>query len=146
VSRKKLDTQAVENELSGGSLFFRRGRGEETTPAVAEPVDTDASDESAQEHATVTVHPPSRDEGEESIDLAEVIRRAVRPLGKEAVSYRFTAEEHRALDQLTFSYKQSGVRTSTNELVRIAVNYLLEDHRRNGRTSLLCKVLGEPES
>jgi hypothetical protein len=76
--------------------------------------------------------------------LAE-IRRALTQPGKVAATYRFTKEEKRALRELVYTYGGAGVHTSENEITRIAVNWLLEDHRRRGQDSVLAQVLGKPE-
>ena len=73
--------------------------------------------------------------------IIELVRRAVKDVGKESATYRFTPEEKKALLELTFTYKVQGYKTSENELTRIAVNFILEDHKQNGRNSILEKVL-----
>lgn len=73
--------------------------------------------------------------------IIELIRKAVKDIGKESATYRFTPEEKKALLELTFIYKVEGFKTSENELIRIAINFLLEDHKQNGRNSILEKVL-----
>jgi len=73
--------------------------------------------------------------------IIALIHKAVKYAGKESATYRFTPEEKRALLELTFSYKVKGFKTHENELVRIAVNFLLEDHKQNGRHSILEGVL-----
>ena len=73
--------------------------------------------------------------------LIELIRKAVKDIGKESATYRFTPEEKKALLELTFTYKVQGFKTSENELTRIAINFILEDHKQNGRNSILEKVL-----
>ena len=74
-------------------------------------------------------------------NLIETIRRAVKDVGKDSATYRFTPEEKKALLELSFSYKMQGYKTSENELVRIAINFILEDHKQNGENSVLQKVL-----
>jgi hypothetical protein len=73
--------------------------------------------------------------------IIETIRKAVKDVGKDSATYRFTPEEKRALLELGFSYKMLGYKTSENELTRIAINFLLEDHRQNGKNSVLQRVL-----
>lgn len=82
-----------------------------------------------------TVVPLNQDE------IIEIIRKAVKHLGKEAATYRFTLEEKKALADVVYSYKGSGVRTSENELTRIAINFLVEDYRNNGENSILARVI-----
>jgi hypothetical protein len=74
-------------------------------------------------------------------DTLEIVRRAVRVLGKEAATYRFTQEEKRALASIVYAYKERGVRTSENEITRIALNYLIDQHRQHGTDSILARVL-----
>ena len=73
--------------------------------------------------------------------IIELIRKAVKDVGKESATYRFTPEEKKALLELTFTYKVQGLKTSENELTRIAINFILEDHKQNGQNSILDKVL-----
>jgi hypothetical protein len=73
--------------------------------------------------------------------IIELIRKAVKDVGKDSATYRFTPEEKKALLELTFTYKVQGYKTSENELTRIAINFILEDHKQNGRNSVLEKVL-----
>lgn len=79
-------------------------------------------------------------------DLVETIRKALREQGKEAATHRFTAAEKRALAEIIFTYRQQGLRTSENEIARIAINFAVEDYRRNGQASLLAQVLKELNS
>ena len=92
-----------------------------------------------QESMQASNHASMHAEMDESI--IELIRRAVKDVGKESATYRFTPEEKKALLELTFTYKVQGYKTSENELTRIAVNFILEDHKQNGRNSILEKVL-----
>lgn len=78
---------------------------------------------------------------ENTDDTIEAIRKAVKHLGKEAATYRFTEEEKKALSNVVFVYRNKRVRTSENEITRIAINFLLEDYRSRGEQSLLAKVL-----
>ena len=74
-------------------------------------------------------------------DALELVRRAVRTLGKEAATYRFTQDEKRALSGIVYAYKDRGIKTSENEITRIALNYLIDEYRRNSTNSILARVL-----
>lgn len=74
-------------------------------------------------------------------DMIEGVRKAVKQIGKEAATHRCTLEERQALDDIEYQYKRLGIRTSGNEITRIAVNYIVEDYRRNGENSILAQVL-----
>ncbi len=73
--------------------------------------------------------------------MVEIVRKAVKEIGKEAATHRFTPEEKRAVLDIIYSYKGSGIKTSENEVARIAINYILEDHKQNGQNSILDRVL-----
>lgn len=69
------------------------------------------------------------------------IRKAVKQLGKEVSTHRFTAEEKVALADIVYTHARLGVRTSENEITRIGVNWLLLDYRQNGANSVLARLL-----
>jgi hypothetical protein len=71
----------------------------------------------------------------------ESIRKAVKQFGKEAATHRFTREEKQKIAELIFAYSGKGIRTSENEIARIAVNFIVEDHKLNGKDSILGRVL-----
>jgi len=76
-----------------------------------------------------------------SPEMIEIIRKAVKHLGKEAATYRFTAEEKRGLSDIVYTYKTQNVKTSENEITRTAINFIIEDYRINGKASILARVL-----
>ncbi len=71
----------------------------------------------------------------------ELVRKAVKEFGKEAATHRFTSTEKKQIADLIYTYKNQGVRTSENEITRIAVNFIVEDYRENGEGSVLHKIL-----
>jgi hypothetical protein len=71
----------------------------------------------------------------------EVIRKAVKDFGKEAATHRFTPEEKKAVADLIYTYKNRGLRTSENEITRIAVNFILHDYQEHGEESILARTL-----
>lgn len=78
------------------------------------------------------------DEQENSI---EVLRKAVRLIGKDPFFGRFTPEEKGRMKEIVYTYERSGIKTTENEVARIAVNFLMDDYRQNGENSLLDRVL-----
>jgi hypothetical protein len=74
-------------------------------------------------------------------DIFDVVRKAVKQIGKEAATHRFTLDEKNLLADIEYTYKRQGIRTSENEITRIAINYFIEDYRKNGESSLLAKIL-----
>ena len=73
--------------------------------------------------------------------IVELVRKAVKEFGKEAATHRFSTAEKKAIADIIYSYKNHGVRTSENQIARIAVNFIINDHRENGENSVLDKAL-----
>ena len=73
--------------------------------------------------------------------MVEVVRRAVKEYGKEAATHRFTLAEKKAIADIIYAYKGREIRTSENEIARIAVNYIIHDYRENGENSVLDRIL-----
>ncbi|HMN26547.1 MAG TPA: hypothetical protein PKE45_00225 [Caldilineaceae bacterium] len=157
--KKKLNEAGVANELRGASLFFPPPSDEGEEPAAKprqraasrkkraaaasavvdrsteQPADEPALPEALPSPATTTLAEPEADQ------LVESIRKAVKQLGKEATFCRFTPEEKQQLGDIIYTYKRNGIRTSENEVIRIAVNWLVENHRIEGSNSMLAQVL-----
>ncbi len=141
---KQLNETAIVNELRGASGFFRRG----TPPPAPEPMPKAATsrDTLTPRHHDTTVsshHDTVIPHHDDDSDLIESVRRAVREPGKEAATHRFSLAEKRAVADIVYTYKQQGIRTSENEITRIAINTLIEDYRRNGENSLLAQMLAK---
>ena len=71
----------------------------------------------------------------------ETLRRAVKACGKEAATHRFTATEKDAIAEIVYACKREGLRTTENEITRIAVNFIIAEYQAKGESSLLVKVL-----
>jgi hypothetical protein len=71
----------------------------------------------------------------------ERIRKAVKQYGKEAATHRFTLEEKRLLADIVYTYDRRGVRTSENEITRVAINWLILDYQASGEQSVLARLL-----
>ena len=71
----------------------------------------------------------------------DFIRAAVKQLGKEGTTHRFSQAEKRAIGEIVYTFRNRGLRTSENELVRIAVNFLLEDYKVHRDGSMLSRCL-----
>ena len=136
---KHLDEDAMKRELAGSAFFTSRQ-------------DTEAPDRDTNrlmpgmmtairqpETATPRHHGPTTPPDSE--DVIETIRRAVHQIGKEDATYRFTGEEKKALADVVYTYGSAGIKTSQNEITRIAINWLIEDYRANGEGSILARVI-----
>ena len=69
------------------------------------------------------------------------LRKAVKEVGKEAATHRFTQAEKESLRDIVYIYGRQGYRTSENEIARIGVNWLVEDYREKGKGSVLHRIL-----
>ena len=145
MSKKRLNTANVLNELSGHSVFFRKD---------TEPADnlSGKRDEVAIDSPSDDIHQPANHEtmtprndatmvSRYHATIIEVIRKAVKEFGKEAATHRFTTDEKRLIADLVYTYNRQGIRTSENEITRIAVNFILQDHQENGESCILNLVL-----
>lgn len=115
-------------ELDGRSAILP------SSPKLADttiPSDHDA--ETPQHHGIVI--PQYQD------TIIEHIRKAVKEFGKEAATYRFTAAEKRALATIIHTLHMEGIRTTENEITRIAVNFVIDEFNRQKKHSLLKLVL-----
>ena len=92
-------------------------------------------------HATMIPQEEDRSAALTEAAVFELVRKAVKKVGKEAATHRFTLDEKHQLADIEYTYKRRGVRTTENEITRIAINYFIEDYRSNGEQSLLAKIL-----
>jgi hypothetical protein len=73
--------------------------------------------------------------------MVETVRLAIKEIGKEAATHRFTKAEKEAIAALVYNFKRQGIRSSENEITRIAVNFIINDYNAKGDQSLLVKAL-----
>ena len=91
----------------------------------------------ARHHATkIPRHP-----GPMAAAMVRRLRQAVRRIGKEAATHRFTKDEKDDLAQIVYEQRRQGVKTCENEIVRIAVNWLIAEHGARGEQSVLAQAL-----
>lgn len=91
----------------------------------------------ARHHDAVT----RRRHGIVTPSMVRRLRKAVKEVGKEAATHRFTQAEKESLRDIVYTYGRQGYRTSENEIARIGVNWLMEDYRENGKRSVLHRIL-----
>jgi hypothetical protein len=163
--KKRLSIDQIQSELRGGSAFFPGYKGsgdttdqapEEPKPAVS-PEDTPTPPITNQiKQEVANTQQTSRLESKPDRLLAsnhasmlaispetlETIRKVVKNPGKEEVLYvRVSKEEKVTLDDINYTYKRQGIKTSDNEIVRVAINTLFADYKINGANSLLVILL-----
>lgn len=160
---KKLPTDEITNELRGSSVFFQPNSNEQAqdtddlepiqTPSQnpknppLEPSKLPRSHDAVQPRHRDTTTPSNHETvpslGDKATEAAmmEELRKTVKQLGKEAATHRFTIHEKATITDIVYTYGRQGVKTSENELTRIAVNWLLLDYQRHGARSVLARLL-----
>jgi hypothetical protein len=104
--KKKLNTTGVINELRGQSVFFPTKQAEELASQEQIALSSKQPDTVIpRHHATMQPrnHETTIPEQEETIE--EKVRKAVKQIGKEAATHRFTLDEKNALADIEYSYK-----------------------------------------
>lgn len=156
MSKKKLNTDIIANELEGASLFFTK-QPVKDVPVPAKTVITPPPQ--PLEDARQPKKKPALEKRKESTkasmsastlassddDMTEIVRKKVKQLGKEVVFLRLTPEEKRELSSVVYTlnelYRGEIRKTTENEVGRIGLNYLLEDYKLNGEGSILARVI-----
>ena len=106
---------------------------EPSTPQEASKIESKPDRLLASNHASMLAISP---------EMIEAVRKVVKNPGKEEVLYvRVSKEEKDALDDINYTYKRQSIKTSDNEIVRVAINTLLADYKLNGANSLLAILL-----
>ena len=146
MSKKKLDVTTITNELRGQSVFFP-GKTQEPTQQERQPLH--------EEHPPVHAMPPLQASNNASIDASKhastqasevdlkVVLKTLKLIGKEVLYVRLTQEEKSQVNDIEYTYQRQGIKTSGNEIGRIALNFLLADYKVNGEQSILAKMLTE---
>lgn len=76
-----------------------------------------------------------------SAETVERIRKTVKEIGREVAFTRLSPTEKGRLADIVYTYRRQGVKTSENEINRIAINLMLNDYEVNGEQSVLARVL-----
>jgi len=77
----------------------------------------------------------------DSEDVVSKLRSLVKQIGKEPTTCRLTTEEKNLLKDVEYEFSKRGIATSGNEILRIAINFIIGDYKENGEQSILDKVL-----
>ena len=139
---KKLDEEAIRNELKGASLFFRPPAAASAPPVpaddtVGEPEQPVAAPPPPAGELPVVrpVEPPAPAPPQPAADAAAV------PLDLGELPYRkasflFTDREFDALDDLKLALRRElDARVTKEDLARCAVAYMVAEFKRRGATS-----------
>jgi hypothetical protein len=151
MNKKKIDVGKVANELREGSVFFR-------SPTSEDPEAQPADAPTPRRRAVTTVRPADaaasrrRDSdasGRQGApldgagDRVRTLAQGVQELGTKRTTIRFSRSEKAALREIVHTYDRREIRTTENELTRIAVSWLVEDYRELGEGSVLVRVVAQ---
>ena len=139
----KLDSQSPASNVSKKTTVQKTQKARNEIFQVDQPVSQSTNRPTHQSRYRETM--PSREHdttvSRHHDTIFEAVRKAVKEFGKEAATHRFTLDEKKAIADLVYTYKRKNIKTSENEITRIGVNYLLQDHKENGRMSILNRVI-----
>jgi hypothetical protein len=158
--KKKIDISLVENSLRGESVFFPTKENEPAPESAGEPIESKPQEiilpqqplspkngtaqndiphhnESMQSSMHASLHASTLAENEH----IQTIVKTLRLVGKEVLYVRSTIEEKEQVKEIVHSYERKRIKTSDNEIGRIALNFILEDYKLHGDESILAKVL-----
>ena len=107
------------------------------SPLFVTPLLTDTIDIKKKKHTKIgdlkdlgkTTCPPHNEITEPLAHdtTVEVIRKAVKKIGKEAATHRFSQDEKKAISIIVYNYKNRNIRTCENEITRVAINFIIYD-------------------
>ena len=146
MTKKPFPTDALTNELAGASAFFQP---QATKPPAAaslpsplpSPPPALVADKPVRQQTKKAPSQIASVLASYQQELVEIIRRTVKKGGRIVSFVRLTQTEKDQLADIVYTYKRRGMKTTENEINRIAINFLLEDYKRNGEASMLVKVI-----
>lgn len=164
MSKKKLDTERIRNELEQSAFFpgstppskakqmqpkelrnkplGGRRTEQEQRKGQTQRKDTLGKQKVVQKkNASAETSVLAPELARYQASLIEAIRTVVRVGGKEVAFVRLTEEEKQRLGDVVYSYKRQGIKSSENELLRIGLVFLLDDYKENGKESVLDRVI-----
>jgi hypothetical protein len=73
--------------------------------------------------------------------VVSAIAETILQVGKEAATYRLTLNEKRKLAEIIYTLKMKNLRVTENEIIRIALNFILCDYSMNKTNSILKRAI-----
>ena len=131
---------AAAPEHASAAVDRRIESSSQASSPVAPPVLIPRTKRTNGRASTLASTPPSQLAASDA-GVIETIRKIVKDPGKEVSFVRLSPTEKGHLADIVYTYKRQGVKTSENEINRIAVNYLIDDYRQHGERSILAQVI-----
>jgi len=157
MTKKIFNVEKLQEKLNDENVFFRPSGADtkDTQPLLKDAITQSNQDSTlASNHASMLAREPKNKktsptqartgmnkEIEQQDELIQTIRKVVKEVGKETLFLRLTPEEKERLKDIVYSLSKQRKQISENEVGRIALNYLLEDFRTNGKMSILARMI-----
>ncbi len=151
--KKTLVTTEIMNELRGQSAFFPNYRKERQSEEKPTP---SSEHQNKEQRETPVLESTEQTESKRASNIASkrastlakdidfaALHKTLKLIGKEVLYVRLTQEEKNQVADIEYTYQRQGIKTSGNEIGRIALNVLLADYKTNGEHSILAKMLAE---
>jgi len=123
------------NEHPSGKKKTKTDKHSKRTQSTKKPSHRDTM--TSHSHAIMTSSMISR----HNDAIIEIVRKSVKVIGKEPSTHRLTLEEKRAITEIIYAYKKINIKTTENEIARIAINHLVNDYKENHENSILHQVI-----
>ena len=69
------------------------------------------------------------------------INEGIQEIGRVAATYRLTKWEKEHLQDLIYHFRKESVKVSENSLIRISINYIINDHEVSKKRSIISRIL-----
>lgn len=150
-NQPQRDIQPEDVDLSGVPEIKKSTTSTPTTRAEQSPAPSQPEPAGAQtqvDESTQAYEHPRQQEPEQASTIAstqanviESIRKVVKDTGKDVAYVRLTSAEKRRLEDAVDAFRRLDAKTSENEILRIALGWLLEDYQARAQSSVLAKVI-----
>ncbi len=157
MAKKQLDVTGMINELRGQSVFFQKqpasgsleankSQPEKKTKSKSDPRYHDTMVPSNRDTTVSRYHDTKSPQFLDDADIDKVVA-AVQETGRAPATYRFTQAEKDGLRSVVFNLRGDGIRTSENELLRIAINLIVlsQEYGEDGFFREVLKRLQQPK-
>lgn len=140
---KKLNAEAILNELSEGSAFFKEPVPSPAVTPEVQTASTPVKEDSNEDVRTDVRHDVTHDVVTsmlQGVDLRSW-RDAIENTETQNSALRLTSEERYTIEDVVSELKRKfGIKTSMNEIARLGLLLLVHDYKQSKKDSLVHKV------
>ncbi len=92
-------------------------------------------------HAIMVADHQNRKKSSYQNNIIKEIRKMISEIGKESSTYRISKGEKKLLLSIIYELRMNGIKTSENQMIRIGLNYVVQDYLKSKGNSMLLKTL-----